>query len=149
MSNKPRTNMRPVVVRWLIILGITAIVFGLIMLQTRKHARIYRNARTALTRDRENQVVTAIKAYIAEYGTPVSGGPAQMIAQLSGQNQRKIIFIEIRQGGINANGELIDEWGTPYRFNISKPDAPRVWSCGPNRKDEGGAEGSDDIVSWR
>jgi hypothetical protein len=144
-----KANMRPVVVRWLIILGITAIVFWLIMLQAGNHARIYRNARRAQTHHQELEVVIAMNGYVAEYGAPVSGDPAQIIALLSGQNQRKIVFMEFRQDRFNSKGELTDEWGTPYHFDLSKPDAPRIWSCGPNRTDESGAEGSDDIVSWR
>jgi hypothetical protein len=66
-----------------------------------------------------------------------------------GANPRKIVFIEVRETRINTQGEFVDPWGTPYRIDVSKPDAPRVWSCGPNRKDENGADGSDDIVGWR
>ena len=50
---------------------------------------------------------------------------------------------------MNAKGELTDPWGTPYRFDLSDPKSPRVWSCARNRKDDGGAQSSDDIVSWR
>jgi hypothetical protein len=91
----------------------------------------------------------ALKAYFTEYNEPLTGSNAQVMTVLRGQNARKIIFFDTRPQGYNSQGELIDPWGTPYRFDLSKSEAPRVWSCGPNRKDEGGAEGSDDIVSWR
>ena len=66
-----------------------------------------------------------------------------------GGNPRKIVFFEARPSSYNAQGAFIDPWGTPYVLDLSKPEAPRAWSCGPNRRDEGGAKGSDDIVSWR
>lgn len=71
------------------------------------------------------------------------------IPALLGENPRKIVFFAGPEKNFTPHGEYLDPWGTPYRFDLSDPKAPRVWSCGPNRKDEGGAEGSDDIVSWR
>ena len=38
---------------------------------------------------------------------------------------------------------------TVLSVDASDPKNPRVWSSGPNRTDEKGAEGSDDIVNWR
>jgi hypothetical protein len=74
---------------------------------------------------------SALGAYNAEYGTLPTGTAAEVMNAFRGENPRKI------------------PWGTPYVLDLSKPEAPRVWSCGPNRRDEGGAQGSDNIVSWR
>ena len=90
-----------------------------------------------------------MKSYFTEYNEALTGNNAQVMTVLRGENARKIVFFDAHPQDYNSQGELIDPWGTPYRFDLSKPDAPRVWSCGPNRKDEDGAEGSDDIVSWR
>lgn len=149
MNGQPRSNRRPVVIRWAIILAITVLVFLWIMHGARANARIFQNARRARVRQTEADLLSAMKTYSTEYGYSVTGDPAQILAVLRGDNQRKIIFIEIGPERFNSKGELLDSWGMPYRFDFSKPDAPRVWSCGPNRKDEGGAEGTDDIVSWR
>jgi len=93
--------------------------------------------------------VTCVKAYLDEYPALPSGGDAAVLKALQGENPRKIVFFVLRSTSFNSNGEWIDPWGTPYRIDLSDPKAPRIWSCGPNRKDESGAEGSDDIVSWR
>jgi hypothetical protein len=95
-------------------------------------------------------VSSSLKAYLTEYGEMPTGTNAEIMAKLMGRNPRKIVFCDLKgPNRLNKNGELIDLWGTPYRFDTSDPKNPRVWSCGPNRNDEGGAEGSDDIVSWR
>lgn len=52
-------------------------------------------------------------------------------------------------GGWDAYGK--DPWGEPYRYrapgvkNVGEFD---LWSCGPNRRDEGGAASSDDVRNW-
>ena len=70
---------------------------------------------------------------------------------LRGANPRKIVFFDGKPTAKfnSPQGAFLDPWGTPYRIDLSNPEEPRVWSCGPNRRDEGGAKGSDDIVSWR
>lgn len=149
MNDHSSEDSRPVSVRMLLFIGpIVALVLVLLLV-----AWVFgRNGRTGdkihaqLT---EKAMVFAMKSYATEYDRPVSGSPKEILAALSGQNERKIVFFHPNAIQTNAEGELIDPWGTPFRFDLSKPDAPRVWSCGPNRKDEGGAEGSDDIVSWR
>jgi type II secretory pathway pseudopilin PulG len=147
MSGDSKNSIRPVVIRWLIILGITALILSLlpgVSLDTN------RNRPRAEARFFVSALLSATSAYAAEYGAPVSGSsPAQILAALRGKNQREIIFFDAAPSRFNAKGELIDPWGTPYRFDLSNPKQPRIWSCGPNRKDENGAEGSDDIVSWR
>ncbi len=91
----------------------------------------------------------AVKSHRREYGSYPAGDNAQIIATLRGENPGKVVFFETPSTWINPKGELIDPWGTPYRFDLSDPTKPRFWSCGKNRRDDGGAEGSDDIPSWR
>jgi hypothetical protein len=89
------------------------------------------------------------KEYLREYGAVPSGDNSRVFATLEGENPRKLVFFEAEPLDHNAKGELIDPWGTPYRFDLSDPTKPRFWSCGKDRRDDGGAEGSDDIPSWR
>lgn len=107
-------------------------------------------SKSAYMRGYVRSVGAALQQYRVEYGEMPQGTNAEITSKLMGQNPRKIVFLE-QQGPnrLNSRGELVDIWDTPYRFDFSSPDMPRVWSCGPNRKDENGAEGSDDIVSWR
>jgi hypothetical protein len=147
-SERPRT-FRTIVVQWSVILGVIAVVFFPLLQQVVYHRSTVQNIRRAQARTEAAGLVAAMRLYVTEYGSAVSGDSAQMVAMLQGQNQRKIVFFEPRTDRINANGELIDPWGAPYRFDLSRPGEPRIWSCGPDRKDDGGAAGSDDIVSWR
>jgi type II secretory pathway pseudopilin PulG len=144
MSDDPQRSSWRRVVFWLLFLGVTAgLLFPSISLDTNRH-RPYAEARSFVI-----ALHNATKTYATEYGSPVSGSPVQILATLRGNNPRSIVFFDTAPSRFNAQGELIDPWGTPYRFDLSNPKQPRVWSCGPNRKDENGAEGSDDVVSWR
>jgi hypothetical protein len=92
----------------------------------------------------------ALEGYAREHGQYPQGTPAQISALLRGeavgeQNQGKLDYVEASAQEMNAAGEFIDPWGTPYGILFS-PQA-QVSSCGPNRIDESG--GGDDIASWR
>jgi hypothetical protein len=67
---------------------------------------------------------------------------------LTGNNPRKVVFLEVRKKDINSDGEMIDPWQTAYRIGITSDQFPWAYSFGKNRIDEGGNIGSDDIVSW-
>ncbi len=47
--------------------------------------------------------------------------------------------------------DLKDSWGEPYMYRSPgdvNEDGYDLWSKGPDRKDDGGKEGSDDIKNW-
>jgi hypothetical protein len=60
-----------------------------------------------------------------------------------GQNAKRLDYVEAEVGEVNAAGEFVDPWGTPYQMRFEK-GMPRVFSCGPNRQDENGT--GDDIT---
>jgi hypothetical protein len=93
-----------------------------------------------------NNLLASLDQYATEYGYHPEGAPAELLRKLRGENQRKIIFFESAAGSVNARGEFIDPWGQPYHIDQSDPSSPRVYSSGPNRIDEHGAKGTDDIV---
>lgn len=103
----------------------------------------------AEVRNSMESFVAGVKQYRTEYGHFPFGGNAEIVAALRGKNPRGFTFFAIRPDSINTDGAFTDPWGTPYRLDLSNPENPRVWSCGKNRRDDGGAEGSDDIPSWR
>ncbi len=48
--------------------------------------------------------------------------------------------------------ELLDAWGNPFEYKSPgemNEEGYDLWSWGPNREDDGGKEGSDDIKNWR
>lgn len=105
-------------------------------------------AKRAATKAATAQLVGGMKQFATEFGPLPTGTNAQIIATLRGGNLRKIIFFECKPASVNANGEFIDEWGTPYRIDTTNPAFPWVYSFGQDRQDNGGAAGSDDVTSW-
>lgn len=92
--------------------------------------------------------LTALRNYKLEYASLPPGDHVGIIATLRGANPNHIVFLELAAKKFTARGEYLDPWGTPYRFDLSDPAMPRVWSCGKDRQDNDGAKGSDDIVPW-
>ena len=47
--------------------------------------------------------------------------------------------------------ELLDPWGNPFEYRSPgemHEDGYDLWSWGPDQKDDGGKEGSDDVKNW-
>src|SRR5262245_42062044 len=72
----------------------------------------------------------ALRQYHTEYGVYPEGDDAQVLAALRGGNPGNIVFFQTNLRSINPKGEFVDDWGTPFRFDLSDPKNPRVWSCG-------------------
>jgi len=89
----------------------------------------------------------ALDQYAMEYGSHPEGAPAELLRTLRGDNKRKIIFFDCMARSLSASGEFMDPWGQPYHIDQTDPSSPRVYSSGPNRLDERGVKGSDDIVA--
>ena len=92
---------------------------------------------------------SALQSYVAEFGVPLSGDNVEILTTLRGKNPNQIVFFEGVASRFNARGEYLDPWKHPYRIDASNPDFVWVYSFGKNGIDEGGAEGSDDVASWR
>ena len=94
-------------------------------------------------------IIPALRAYVAEFGGPPTGDHAAMMRALRGGNPKQLVLFAVDARELNAQGEFPDPWGRPYRIDVSDPKLPKVYSLGKNGVDEGGAVGSDDVVSWR
>ena len=84
-----------------------------------------------------------------QLGAPPTGDHTEIMAALRDMNGRKDFFHTYELKQLSARGEYLDPWDHPYRIDTSNPQSPNVYSFGKNGIDEGGAEGSDDIASWR
>ena len=85
---------------------------------------------------------------IRQYGGMFNGNPVgtnpEITAALSGKNPRQINFINGDAGmRVNAQGEMIDPWGTPYFFHQISGTEMEIHSAGPDRV----MWTSDDVVS--
>ena len=83
-------------------------------------------------------VLENMRRAIHEYGTMFGGNPIgtnpEITSQLNGKNPKHINFINAEAGmRINANGELIDPWGTPYFFHQLSGTDMEIHSAGPDR----------------
>jgi type II secretory pathway pseudopilin PulG len=76
---------------------------------------------------------TACESYRLTYDSFPSGDNAAITKALRGVNPRNIIFIELKSRNMNPAGEVIDPWGTPYRFKLENGKKPVVQSAGPDR----------------
>lgn len=76
-------------------------------------------------------------------GNPV-GENAEITAALAGENVLKFAFIIRPHRAINAQGELCDRWGTPFRFHQLSGRQMEIRSAGPDRR-----FGNDDDAIWQ
>lgn len=142
-------KVRPWLVAVVILLGCLALIAFVDLFGTDSHASdkfVEASVQTSF-------LSLALTRYQEQYGRFPAGDQASVIKALTRGNPEKIKFIELPPRDLNKKGEYIDPWGTPYKIiPIPTQDDPNrlgVYSFGQNKKDDQGAEGSDDIVSWR
>jgi hypothetical protein len=65
-------------------------------------------------------------------GNPVGTNP-EITSQLNGNNPGRMSFITAEAGmRINAEGALVDSWGTPYFFHQISGSEMEIHSAGPD-----------------
>ena len=80
-----------------------------------------------------NAVFEAWQTNFPGRGNPV-GDNEEITAVLAGDNPLRFAFIAPRHPAINAEGQLCDRWGSPYRLHQLSGSAMEIWSAGPDRK---------------
>ncbi len=133
--------------RILTVLGIVTLVAWVAIANLHRGSSVgmRRSGSATLVRNMRNALI----AYSNDYNEFPGGDYAQVCRALFGENPQKQKYIETSTKGVNAVGEIVDQWGTPLRVNLSPhPHAPRVQSAGKNRVFEPSSEDSDDIYSW-
>ncbi len=82
----------------------------------------------------ENQR-TAFRHYAARFGGNPVGNNEEITAALRGQNARGAVFLSSADGlRVNADGQTIDTWGTPYFFHQLSRTETEIRSAGPDRR---------------
>jgi hypothetical protein len=89
-----------------------------------------------------------VRHAVQQYGEMFGGNPvglnSEITAALAGKNPKQINFIDPSAGmRVNANGELVDGWGTPYFFHQLSGTHMEIHSAGPDKK----MWTSDDLVT--
>jgi hypothetical protein len=100
-----------------------------------------------ITKSNVSGLAIAVQAYKQEYGRWPE--VAFMYRKLLGENERGIVFWEPTRKHQRPDGSMNDFWGHPIIFDGIVDNKPRFHSIGKDGIDQHGAEGSDDIVSWR
>jgi len=80
-----------------------------------------------------NQVFDAWRSNFPREGNPV-GENRDITRALAGENRIRFALIPPRHPAINANGELCDRWGTPFRFHQVGGEEMEIRSAGPDRR---------------
>ena len=80
-----------------------------------------------------------MRSAIHQYGSMFGGNPVgtnpEITRALNGENPRQSRFLKPEDGmRINANGELIDPWGTPYFFHQLSATETEIHSAGPDKR---------------
>ena len=67
-----------------------------------------------------------------------SGNPAgtheEIVRALQGRNRARLAFVPARHPALNAQGQLVDRWGTPYFFHALSSTRMEIRSAGLDRK---------------
>ncbi|HEX2854208.1 MAG TPA: hypothetical protein VHO24_13310 [Opitutaceae bacterium] len=66
-------------------------------------------------------------------GNPV-GENVEITAALTGRNPLQLALIPKNHPAINAEGQLCDRWGTPFRFHQISADRMELRSAGPDKQ---------------
>lgn len=65
---------------------------------------------------------------------PTGGENDEIVAQLTGHNPSKLAVLPPEHPAINARGELVDRWGTPFHFHPVNYEVLELMSAGPDGK---------------
>jgi hypothetical protein len=76
---------------------------------------------------------TTIRQYAARFGENPVGTNPEITSALAGQNARQLNFLKADGNRVNAKGELVDTWGTPYFFHQMSGHEMEIHSAGPDR----------------
>jgi hypothetical protein len=84
-------------------------------------------------------VLENMRSVIRQYGAVFGGNPvgnnAEITKALQGENPKHVNFLKSDDGNrVNAAGELVDVWGTPYFFHQLSGTQMEIHSAGPDRR---------------
>ena len=75
----------------------------------------------------------SFRQYASAFGENPVGTNPEITSALQGENPKHINFLHSDGNRVNANGELVDVWGTPYFFHQLSANEMEIRSAGPDR----------------
>lgn len=95
-------------------------------------------------RDAEN-LILGLQQYKEFTGTYPPGNNVSIAKALLGQSGKKVLILAVRRSDLNDKGEIVDPWGTPFRFYFSGNEV-LIRSAGPNKVwEDDSRDGADDL----
>jgi hypothetical protein len=78
---------------------------------------------------------SAVRQYHARFRENPVGDNAEITSVLTGGNAKQAVFIQSEDGlRVNGQGQLIDNWGTPFFFHSLSRNEMEIRSAGPDRR---------------
>jgi len=91
----------------------------------------------AATERQLNEALENVRLMIRDYRTALGENPvgtnAEIMRAINGDNARQARIGPPAGQGLNANGELVDPWGTPFFFHQISGTEMEIRSAGPDR----------------
>ncbi|HYF36339.1 MAG TPA: hypothetical protein VD994_13675 [Prosthecobacter sp.] len=85
--------------------------------------------------DDVQSVINLLQEFRRSFGAmPVGELNDEIVRRLQGENPQGIALLPKTHPSINSDGELVDRWGTPYRFHPESSWHMTIRSAGPDRK---------------
>ena len=81
-----------------------------------------------------SNVHVLLSSHRRAFGENPVGLNDEITAELSGRNSKGAASLSPDHPAISKEGELLDRWGTPYRFHALSAKLMEVRSAGPDRK---------------
>ena len=83
-------------------------------------------------------VLGNLRNAVSQYGSRFGGNPVgtnpEITKALNGENPKQVKFLSEESGlRINARGELVDYWGTPFFFHQLSGTEMEIHSAGPDK----------------
>lgn len=113
--------------------------------QTLRVTRHTLDAKVAKFNGDADALLLGLQQYKEFTGTYPAGNNLDIAKALSGQTDKKVFILAVRQSDRNQKGELVDPWGTPLQFYISG-NSVLIRSAGPDQAWEDSSKlNSDDL----
>jgi hypothetical protein len=82
--------------------------------------------------DKLIQGIQQYREFVGSYPTGNNATITKALLGQTGQTEKKVVILAVRNCNINDKGEIVDGWGTPLQFYFSHNEV-MIRSAGPNR----------------
>src|SRR6185312_10421532 len=91
------------------------------------------SSKTVTTRNEEQQLADAITQYSVVFHKYPANDNAALTRNLTGDNPQQLTLLNLSEASTNKDGQMIDIWGSPYKFAFKSTNSFTITSAGENR----------------